>query len=74
MSLRCPRCDHDETEQVAAAPGAWEVHLCARCFYTWRTSEPESMLRYEGYDSRFRLNAEQLARFAVFPGVPPRRR
>ncbi len=73
MSMQCPRCNHGEADRVAAAPGAWEVYLCARCFYTWRTSEPEAMLSHERYDARFRLSAEQLARFAVFPGIPRRR-
>jgi vanillate/4-hydroxybenzoate decarboxylase subunit D len=68
--MNCPRCDAVETELMTKAPDAWEIYLCRRCTYTWRTSEPEPFLHHDKYDSRFRLKPEQLARFAPFPPVP----
>ena len=70
--MTCPRCRSSDTELMTRAPvaDAWEVHLCPTCFYTWRSSEPESATDPELYDERFRLTPDEIARFAEFPPVP----
>lgn len=73
--MTCPRCGNSSHERMhVAADGSWEVHLCARCFYTWRSSEPAAMRDHASYDPRFRLSAEQIAGFGAFPPVPRTKR
>lgn len=68
----CPRCRTSGAELVAKSPvaDAWEMYLCPACKFSWRTSEPPAVTDPEQYDQRFRLTAEQLARFAEVPPVP----
>ena len=54
-------------------PGAWTVTLCASCFYTWRSTEPDVFRVHDRYDPRFKLNAADIARFTPYPPLPPRR-
>lgn len=70
--MTCARCKSSDTELMAhSSPvGAWEIHLCRTCYYSWRTTEPASVTEAEHYDERFRLTPEQIAGFAEFPVVP----
>jgi hypothetical protein len=70
--MTCPRCKSPDTELImhSSVVGTWDIHLCHTCFYSWRTSEPASVLNAELYDARFRLTPEKIARFSEFPLVP----
>ncbi|MDE1407692.1 non-oxidative hydroxyarylic acid decarboxylases subunit D, partial [Bacillus licheniformis] len=41
----CPSCELKKAETVSKSPveGAWEVYQCQHCFFTWRSSEPETI-------------------------------
>ena len=43
--MKCVRCLTDNASKVAEAPDgskAWEVYVCSRCNFVWRsTEEPE---------------------------------
>lgn len=71
----CPRCAHTTIEQLHASPvpGVWTVLQCARCRYTWRTSEPERRTSREAYPASFRMTAEDIARAPQLPAIPPLR-
>ena len=71
----CPRCDTPETEVVARSPveGAWVMHACPACFYSWRSTEPPEMSTREGISPAFRVDASKLAQGRVMPAIPPRR-
>jgi vanillate/4-hydroxybenzoate decarboxylase subunit D len=75
MSGPCPRCRSLRTELMARSPvaGAWEMHLCKTCFFSWRTSEPEAVINPDRYDPRFRLTVDELAAFGEVPEVPAAR-
>ncbi len=68
--MHCPRCNSAATEVMSRSQGAWEVYLCRGCFYSWRTTEPEVLLRHETYDPQFRLTPDQISRFNEVPAVP----
>ena len=75
MPEMCPRCAHTEVEHLASAPdpGVWEVFGCARCNYTWRSTEPEENTNPDKYPAVFRLSPEKLAKLEVAPTIPPLR-
>ncbi|GHH29864.1 non-oxidative hydroxyarylic acid decarboxylases subunit D [Streptomyces rubradiris] len=75
MTDCCPRCAHESvgTLYSSPVPGVWDVVQCARCLYTWRTSEPDRRTRRAAYPQAFRLTVEDLANAAEVPAVPPLR-
>jgi vanillate/4-hydroxybenzoate decarboxylase subunit D len=70
----CPRCSHAQTRTLAESPqpGAWTVHACPVCQFSWRTSEPFTTDPH-GYPPAFRLTTDQLAAASDVPAIPPRR-
>jgi len=73
-AISCPRCNSPDTEMMTQSKTAdWSILLCSRCFYSWRTSEPEAFTRYELYDRRFRLSPELIAKFSDYPPIPARK-
>ncbi|CAL9669106.1 non-oxidative hydroxyarylic acid decarboxylases subunit D [Streptomyces lavenduligriseus] len=75
MTDCCPRCAHESVRTLYSSPvpGVWDVVQCARCLYTWRTSEPDRRTRRAAYPQAFRLTEEDLANAAEVPAVPPLR-
>ncbi|MFF7095437.1 non-oxidative hydroxyarylic acid decarboxylases subunit D [Streptomyces rubradiris] len=75
MTDCCPRCAHESVGNLFSSPvpGVWDVVQCARCLYTWRTSEPDRRTRRAAYPQAFRLTVEDLANAAEVPAVPPLR-
>lgn len=72
----CPRCDHDAVSTVATSPvaGVWDVLRCGRCFYMWRTTEPDRRTRRAAYPAQFRLTRADIDNATEVPPVPPARR
>lgn len=70
----CPRCDSTKAEAVAESPvkGAWTVYTCPVCFYTWRSTEPESFTHPEKYNKSFKVNQEDIPNAIQVPAVPER--
>ena len=72
--MSCPRCNAPDVEMMTrSATGAWEVYLCGKCFYCWRTTEAPQFKQHDLCDSKFLLDAEKIARFTDLPPVPPRK-
>jgi hypothetical protein len=71
-ALGCPHCDAGKIRLLATSPvpGAWTVHQCAHCRYTWRSTEPLSRTSREHYPERFRLTAQDMASASELPAVP----
>jgi late competence protein required for DNA uptake (superfamily II DNA/RNA helicase) len=71
----CPRCAWEEVEQLAVSPvaGAWEVLQCARCLYTWRTTEPARRTQRDLYPEAFRMTQADIDNAPEVPTVPPLR-
>jgi hypothetical protein len=44
-------------------PGAWEVFLCERCHYSWRSTEHPNVLE------KFRLDENKISAMAVNPPI-----
>jgi len=71
----CPRCRSEQTEVVTMSPvkNVWVVYSCKRCFYMWRSTEPEENTDPDHYPEAFRLTPETMADMPVVPAVPPLR-
>lgn len=71
-NLECPRCAGTSVRQLAESPepGVWTVHLCERCRYTWRSTEPASRATREHYPQRYRLSEEDIEAAVEVPAVP----
>lgn len=69
----CPCCDADGCTLVTHSPvaGCWEVYGCPQCFFTWRTTEPDTITDGRKYDPRFKLDAEKISRYNIVPTIPP---
>ncbi|MET8040402.1 non-oxidative hydroxyarylic acid decarboxylases subunit C [Micromonospora sp. NPDC005215] len=75
-SAECPRCGTSEPLDVASSsvPGAWDVQMCTRCWYGWRTTEPEHRTRPDAFPESLRWSAEKIDQAPVLPPLPPLRR
>ena len=71
----CPRCAWETLNRLATSPvpDDWKVLQCARCLYTWRTSEPERRTRRESYPERYRMSQDDIDNASEAPAVPPLR-
>ncbi|KMM63005.1 phenolic acid decarboxylase [Bacillus glycinifermentans] len=71
----CPRCDSKKAETVSKSPvaGAWEVYQCQHCFFTWRSSEPETITNPEKYNPSFKIDPAKVETAVQVPAVPKRK-
>jgi hypothetical protein len=69
----CPRCADEDVQRLAVSPvnGVWEVLQCARCLYTWRTTEPPRRTQREHYPDAFRMTQADIDNAPEVPTVPP---
>ena len=72
----CPRCDNTNAFQFFESPekGAWELYRCPRCFFVWRSTEEQEVIRPDLYDPDFKLNDERIRQMSDKPPIPPLRR
>ena len=70
----CPRCDAPGCTTMTQSPisGCWEVYGCPRCFFVWRSTEPDSITDGRKYDARFKLVPfeEKISHFHNVPPIP----
>lgn len=73
--MECPRCAYDRIDRIAVSPvpDVWEVRQCARCLYTWRTTEPPRRTRRDAYPEEFRMTPDDIENAPEVPPVPPLR-
>ncbi len=72
--MKCVRCLHGDAHKVAEAPdgsGAWEVYLCDRCNYSWRSTEEEDVINPEKRDPWFQLDKVDLDTLQIPCPIPP---
>lgn len=62
----CPRCN-GETRIMTKSPvgDVWEVYVCKKCFYSWRSTEHKVIL------PQFKLTDEKIATMQMIPPIPP---
>ncbi|MBQ9980378.1 MAG: vanillic acid non-oxidative decarboxylation protein [Oscillospiraceae bacterium] len=65
--MTCPRCDSENVRIMVTAPvdNAWEVYLCEKCHYSWRSTEDIHI------SEKFKLTDEKIDAMGVIPPVPP---
>lgn len=65
--MKCPRCNSDTARKMVDSPvgKVWEVYVCDKCFYSWRSTEKIEILR------KFMLDDEKIATMQTIPPVPP---
>lgn len=65
--MMCPRCDSDAARKMVDAPvgNAWEVYVCDKCFFSWRSTETIKV------HDKFKLNDEKIAKMQMIPPIPP---
>lgn len=59
--MKCVRCLKGTAAKFAEAPdgsGAWEMYVCDRCFFSWRSTEEDEVINPEKRDPDFQLNGE----------------
>ncbi len=69
--MKCPRCGSDTVRPLVKAPrdDAWEVFLCATCYYSYRDTEPEDRKDPALYDERFRIDPADIPGMDVIPPI-----
>jgi len=69
----CPRCAYQDVRLLATSPvpDVWQVHQCARCHYTWRSTEPAERTTRDAYPEPFRMTERDIADATQVPAVPP---
>ena len=65
--MLCPRCDSDKGRKMVDSPvgNVWEVYICEKCWYSWRSTEKVEVL------PKFKLNDESIEKMGVIPPIPP---
>ena len=65
--MKCPRCDSENVRIMTKAPidDAWEIYVCDKCCYSWRSTEKIHI------HEKFKLDDEKIADMQVIPPVPP---
>ncbi|MDD4335485.1 MAG: non-oxidative hydroxyarylic acid decarboxylases subunit D [Desulfotomaculaceae bacterium] len=59
--MKCVRCLHDTAGLLTKAPdgsGAWELYVCSRCNFTWRSTEENEVIKPELRDPNFQFTQE----------------
>ncbi|MGE2817456.1 non-oxidative hydroxyarylic acid decarboxylases subunit C [Mycobacterium heidelbergense] len=74
-AIMCPRCADEAIEKLSTSPlpGRWDVLQCARCLYSWRTTEPARRSRREAYPATFKMTIEDIRDAPEVPNIPPLR-
>jgi C4-type Zn-finger protein len=69
----CPRCDSETAEKLVDSPvgKVWEVYICNKCGFSWRSTEDASITDPKRYDKRFKLNDEKIKNMLLIPPIPP---
>ncbi|AKX93125.1 vanillic acid non-oxidative decarboxylation gene [Moorella thermoacetica] len=69
----CPRCDQDTAEKLVDSPRGqeWSVYLCHTCYFSWRSTEDESITDPRFYSTKFKLSPDSFEKMLCIPPVPP---
>jgi vanillate/4-hydroxybenzoate decarboxylase subunit D len=64
--MNCPRCESEKIRIMTKSPveGAWEIYVCDKCCYSWRSTEKIEI------SDIFKLDDEKIARMGVVPPIP----
>ena len=49
------------------------MHLCPRCFYSWRNTEPDYATSADALSPSFRIDPTGLGQGRAMPEIPPLR-
>lgn len=65
--MKCPRCDSENVRIMTKAPveDAWEIYVCDKCCYSWRSTEKIRI------HEKIKLDDEKIRAMQVIPPVPP---
>lgn len=64
--MKCLRCQSDDVRMMAKAPvgDAWEVYVCERCCFSWRSTEDIRI------HEKFLLDEEKIRQMQMIPPIP----
>lgn len=64
--MKCPRCDSEQVRVMVTAPvdNAWEVYVCEKCCFSWRSTEEIRV------SEKFRLDDEKIKNMQMIPPIP----
>lgn len=64
--MKCHRCGSDKVRKMADSPvgNVWEVYVCEKCCYSWRSTENPVVM------DKFRLDDNKIANMGVIPPIP----
>lgn len=65
--MKCPRCNSDNVRKMVDSPvgNAWEVYVCEKCCYSWRSTETPNVM------DKFKLDDNKIKNMGVIPPIPP---
>lgn len=65
--MKCNRCGSDKVRKMVDSPvgKVWEVYVCDKCNFSWRSTETIDVL------PKFKLDDEKIANMQVIPPIPP---
>lgn len=66
----CPRCDSDKIKVMVKSPvgDEWEVYVCEKCWFSWRSTETINVL------PKFKLDDEKIRTMQMIPPIPELRK
>ena len=66
--MKCKRCSDDKARVLTKSPvgDVWEVYICYKCFYSWRSTEQDLQI-----SEQFLLTDDLIANMSTIPPVPP---
>jgi transposase-like protein len=69
----CPRCESEHVEKIADSPvgNVWEVYMCERCYYSWRSTEAPEVTDPAKYNPKFKLTEKTISTMMEIPPIPP---
>jgi len=67
----CPRCDSKNANLLITSPvgNEWEMYICNECSFTWRSTEPETIINPKMYNPKFKLTKKKISMMTVNPPI-----
>jgi len=64
--MNCKRCGSDRVRKMVDSPvgEAWEVYVCDKCNFSWRSTETIEVL------PKFKLDDSKIANMQMIPPIP----
>jgi rubredoxin len=71
----CPRCEQSTVRVMTTSPvpGAWTMHVCDTCFYSYRSTEGPTATDPASFPQDWKVDPADIPGMLAMPPVPQRR-